>query len=82
MPIPPSGSSRRKWAEAERAPPAVACMAEAAMASSTRMARKEGGRTLMNQFTVPLHLALRREEVVGWQTGGAKCSTCRSGARE
>ena len=38
MPIPPSGISRRKWAEAERAQPAVAREAEAAIASSTRMA--------------------------------------------
>ena len=48
MPIPPSGTSRRKRAEAERAQPAVARMAKAAMVSSTRMARKEGGRTLVN----------------------------------
>ena len=57
MPIPPSGTSRRKRPEAERAQPPVARMAEEAMASSTRMARKEGGRTLVNQFTVPWHLA-------------------------
>ena len=57
MPIPPSGTSRRKRAEGERAQPAVARMAEAALASSTRIACKEGGRTLVNQFTVPWHLA-------------------------
>ena len=37
-PTPPSGISRRKWAEADRAQLAVARKAEAAMASSTRMA--------------------------------------------
>ena len=38
MPTPPSGISRRKWAEADTAKPSVARKAEAAMASSTRMA--------------------------------------------
>ena len=38
IPTPPSGTSRKKWAEAERAHPAVARMAEAVMASSTRRA--------------------------------------------
>ena len=38
IPTPPSGISRRKWAEAERAQPAVARKTEAAIAFSTRMA--------------------------------------------
>ena len=38
IPTPPSGISRRKWAEAERVHPAVARMAQAVMASSTRRA--------------------------------------------
>ena len=37
--------------------PAAARRAEAAMASSTRRARYDGGRTLVNQFIVPWHLA-------------------------
>ena len=53
----PSGTSRRKRAEAERVQLAVARMAEGAMASGTGMARKEGSRTLVNQFTVPWHWA-------------------------
>ena len=42
MPMPPSWTPWRKWAEDDRAQPAVARMAEAAMASSTLMARRRG----------------------------------------
>ena len=45
----------------------MAHKAEAAIASSTRTAPEEGERTLVNQFTVPWHLATNMAR--GWWAG-------------
>ena len=86
MPTPPSGISRRNWAEADRAQPAMARKAEAAMASSTRMARTHGIGGGSDTGKPVYHAVALGDEhgegVVGWQPGGSERSACGPSAKE
>ena len=78
-PIPPSGISRRKWAEAERAHPAVARMAEVQHAHGP----VGGGADTGKPVDCPMALGDEHGEgVVGGQSRGAERSACGAGAEK
>ena len=64
---PPSETCLGKWAEAFGANPAVARMADAAMASIALRAHGVGGYTPVNRLTVPWHFAVNM--AIGWWVG-------------